>query len=153
MNHTERNALVATLGLLTVGLGAFLPWARIGGRNRSGFNTADTFIGLADGALPDIIAWVGRWWYLPAFLLLICWGSTFFGGATPLRIVGPLLTMIALVMWWLFIWAGRHYGVLDTRLLGPGVATVGAAIIGYSCTVQRGSIVRPGHDAQIKSSP
>jgi hypothetical protein len=71
VNRDERNAIVATIGLAIAALGAFSPWARIGGRNRSGFNTADTFISLADGALPDQVAWVGRWWYLPAFLAFI----------------------------------------------------------------------------------
>ena len=59
MNRDERNAIVATIGLAIAALGAFSPWARIGGRNRSGFNTADTFISLADGALPDQVAWSG----------------------------------------------------------------------------------------------
>jgi len=60
-HQAERNALLGTAALVVVAVGTFLPWARIGGRNRNGFSTADTFIRLADGALPDQIAWVGRW--------------------------------------------------------------------------------------------
>ena len=85
MNRDERNAIVATIGLAIAALGAFSPWARIGGRNRSGFNTADTFISLADGALPDQVAWVGRWWYLPAFRAFIAWATTFAAGHRTVR--------------------------------------------------------------------
>ena len=142
MTPAERNALTATAGLAVAGIGTFLPWARIGGRNRSGFNTADTFISLADGALPDIIAWVGRWWYVPAFLAFVAWATTFVAGHTALRIAGPALTVLSLAMWWLFVWAGRHYGVLDTQLTGPLVATVGLLVIGYACSRHRESIVK-----------
>ena len=144
MNAAERNVLIATAGLIITGVGAFLPWARIGGRDRSGFNTADTFIGLADGALPDVIAWVGRWWYLPAFLLFVCWATTFLAGASWLRVGTVALVVIALSMWWLFVWAGRRYGVLDTRLVGPVVVTAGSLLVGFSCAQRRTSVLRPG---------
>lgn len=143
MAHEERNALIATLGLIIAAVGTFLPWARIGGRNRSGYETADTFIGIADGALPDQIAWIGRWWYLPAFCVLVAWGSSFFRGTRPLRLVAVLLTALALTMWWLFTWAGENYNVLDSQLVGPIVTTVGAIVIALACSRRRSSIVRP----------
>jgi len=141
MNPAERNALMATAGLVLAAIGTFLPWARIGGRNRSGFNTADTFIALAEGALPDAVAWVGRWWYLPALLSVIAWATTFLRSSRTTRAVGVSLILISLAMWWLFVWAGRNYNVLDTKLLGPLVATVGLLTVGYCCTRRRTSIV------------
>lgn len=140
MQANERNVVIATIGLGAIALGAFLPWARIGGRNRSGFNTADTFIGLA-GPLPDAIAWVGRWWYLPALLAVLAWGLTFFSGRLAVRIVGVALVVVALVMWWLFVWAGRHYDVLNTQFTGPIVATAGLLTVGYASTRRRGSVI------------
>ncbi len=144
MNHDERNALIATIGLAVAAFGAFLPWARIGGRNRSGFNTADTFISLAAGALPDQVAWVGRWWYLPAFLALLAWSTTFVSGRAFVRIAAMLLLTIGLVMWWLFVWAGEHYNLLDMQLVGPGVASLGFAVLGYACVRRHGSVLKPG---------
>ena len=143
MNSDERNALVASVGLAVAALGAFLPWARIGGRSRSGFNTADTFISLAAGALPDQVAWVGRWWYLPAFLAFVAWATTFAAGRAPLRILGVGLMAIGLMMWWLFYWAGEHYKLLDMQPMGPIVATVGFVTIAYACSRHRGSLLRP----------
>lgn len=145
MKPNEGNVAIATLGLAVTALGAFLPWARIGGRNRSGFNTADTFIGLAK-PLPDAVAWVGRWWYLPALLAVLAWGFTFFTGRVALRIVGVALVIIALAMWWLFVWAGRNYGVLNTQLSGPIVATIGLLIIGYATSHRRTSLVTANTD-------
>ena len=141
MQANERNVAIATTGLAVTALGAFLPWARIGGRNRSGFNTADTFIGLAK-PLPDIIAWIGRWWYLPALLVVLAWGSTFFKGRLALRILGVTLVAIALAMWWLFVWAGRNYGVLNTQLSGPIVATIGLLMVGYATSRRRTSLLQ-----------
>lgn len=141
MNPDERNALVATVGLALTGLGAFLPWARIGGRNRSGFNTADTFLSLARGPLPDIVSWVGRWWYLPAFLAFLAWASTFFRGRLAVRIVGVGCALIGAIMWWLFVWAGQRYNVLNTQLMGPIVASLGLATLVYACSRVRGSVV------------
>ena len=143
MNRDERNAVVATVGLAVAALGAFLPWARIGGRNRSGFNTADTFISLADGALPDQGAWVGRWWYVPAFLAFIAWATTFAAGHRTVRALGIAVVSVGLAMWWLFYWAGENYKLLDMQLLGPIIATVGFATIGYACSRRRGSTLNP----------
>lgn len=143
MTSDERNAVVATVGLAIAALGAFLPWARIGGRNRSGFNTADTFISLADGALPDQIAWVGRWWYLPAFLAFIAWATVFVAGRTALRVAGISALVVGLIMWWLFFWAGERYNLLDMQLVGPSIATVGFVVIAASCARRRGSILNP----------
>lgn len=140
MQENERNVVIATAGLAVTAVGAFLPWARIGGRNRSGFNTADTFIGLAK-PLPDVIAWVGRWWYLPALLALLTWGSTFFKGRASLRVLGVVFVVIALAMWWLFVWAGRHYGVLNTKLSGPIVATFGLLTLAYAGSRRRASLL------------
>lgn len=147
MNRDERNVVVATVGLALAALGAFLPWARIGGRNRSGFNTADTFISLADGALPDQVAWVGRWWYLPALLALIAWATTFLAGRAALRVLGIVLVAVGLIMWWLFVWAGENYNLLDMQLVGPIVATVGFAILAQSCARTRGSLLRAAPDS------
>lgn len=135
--------MVATAGLGIGAVGAFLPWARIGGRNRSGFNTADTFIALSRGAVPDQVAWVGRWWYLPTVLALAAWASVFLAGSTVVRAAGVALLVIGLIMWWLFVWAGDHYGVLDTQIVGPLVATVGFVAIGDSCRRRRRSLLRP----------
>ena len=143
MKHEERNALIATLGLAIAAFGAFLPWARIGGRSRSGFNTADTFISLATGALPDQIAWVGRWWYVPAFLAFISWATTFQAGHKVTRAAAIALLVIGLAMWWLFVWAGENYNLLDMQLVGPGVATVGFAVLAYACARRRTSLLNP----------
>ena len=143
MTRDERNAVVATVGLAVAALGAFLPWARIGGRNRSGFNTADTFIALADGALPDQVAWIGRWWYLPAFLAVLAWATTFAAGHVVLRTIGVGLIVIGLAMWWVFVWAGENYNLLDMQLVGPLIATAGFGVIAGSCIRRRGSILRP----------
>ncbi len=141
MNHEERNALIATAGLALAALGAFLPWARIGGRNRSGFNTADTFISLAQGALPNQVAWVGRWWYMPAFIAVITWASVFVAGHIALRIATTVLIVVGLAMWWLFVWAGERYGVLDVQLGGPIVATIGFVCLAHACRRRRASIL------------
>lgn len=141
MTADERNIVAATAGLVVATIGAFLPWARIGGRNRSGFNTADTFISLAQGALPDQVAWVGRWWYVPALLALACWASVFAGGHIALRAAGASLVLIGLAMWWLFVWAGEHYGLLDMQLPGPLVASVGFVVIANSCRRRRRSVL------------
>ncbi len=141
MNHEERNALIATVGLTLAAFGAFLPWARIGGRNRSGFNTADTFISLSQGALPDQVAWVGRWWYVPAFIAVIAWASVFVSGHIAVRITSTTLIIVGLAMWWLFVWAGERYDLLDIQLLGPSVATVGFVCIAHACRRRRRSIL------------
>ena len=136
MLPNERNVVLATSGLLIAAVGAFLPWARIGGRSRSGFSTADTFIGLSRGVLPDAIAWVGRWWYLPAFLAVVAWGLTFVAGRLATRIVGVLLIALAIAMWWVFVWAGNHWRVLDVSLVGPVVSSLGLILVAW-CTSQR----------------
>ena len=141
MTSDERTVVTASLGLVITAIGAFLPWARIGGRNRSGFNTADTFIGLADGVLPDVIAWVGRWWYAPAFLVVIAWATTFVSGRRSTRIAGIVCTVIALAMWWLFIWAGSNWNVLNVKLLGPVVATLGLAAVAWACSRPRAGLL------------
>jgi len=140
MRANERNVAIATVGLVVTAIGTFLPWARIGGRNPSGFDTADTFIGLAK-PLPDVVAWIGRWWYLPVLLAIVIWASTFVKGTRPLRVLAVLLAIIAVVMWWMFIWAGRHYDVLDTRVVGPIVSTLGITVIAVSAAQQRESLV------------
>lgn len=132
---------MATCGVITAAVGTFLPWARIGGRNRSGYDTADTFISLADGALPDAIAWIGRWWYLPAFLVMLAWATTLARGDVALRIVGAVVVALALLMWWIFVWAGDNYGVLKIRLIGPIVTTLGAVIVGVACASKRSSVL------------
>ena len=143
MNHEERNTLIATAGLALAAFGAFLPWARIGGRNRSGFNTADTFISLADGVLPDQVAWVGRWWYVPALLAFVAWATAFAAGHLAMRIGSMVLIVIGLIMWWLFVWAGEHYNLIDMQLVGPIVATIGFVVVGYACSRRRRSILKP----------
>jgi len=153
LNHEERNALLATIGLAATALGAFLPWARIGGRSRSGFNTADTFISLAAGALPDQVGWVGRWWYLPAFLAFVAWATTFVRGRTAVRILGVVCVVVALAMWWTFVWAGRRYNVLNTLYVGPALATVGLLTIGTACARHRQSILRQPGRADGSNAP
>lgn len=153
MNHEERNVLVATVGLAATAVGTFLPWARIGGRSRSGFNTADTFISLAAGALPDQVAWVGRWWYLPAFLAFAAWATTFLRGHIALRTAGVLCVVASIAMWWTFVWAGRHYNVLNTQYVGPALATVGLLTIGFACTRRRESMLRSQASASGPNAP
>ena len=144
MTSDERLVSAASVGLVIAGLGAFLPWARIGGRNRSGFDTADTFIALADGALPDAIAWVGRWWYAPAFLAVVAWATVFARGSRLLRRMGVASVGAALTMWWLFVWSGNRWDVLQVKLAGPLVATAGLVVIGVACTRHRsGLLARP----------
>jgi len=141
MQPNERNVVIATLGLVVAAVGAFLPWARIGGRSRSGFSTADTFIGLSRGVLPDAIGWVGRWWYLPAFLAVISWGLTFVGGRLATRIVGVTLIVMALAMWWVFVWAANRWNVLDVSLLGPVVSSLGLIVVARSTGRRRLSLI------------
>lgn len=145
MRFEERNAALATAGLGITLAGALLPWARIGGRRRSGFNTADTFISLAEGALPSQLAWVGRWWYLPPLLALLAWATTFVAAGRLLRYAAVAVLVLGLAMWWLFVWAGANYGVLDTELIGPIVASVGMVITGTCCARPRASLLKP-HD-------
>lgn len=142
MRPNERNALVATVGLAIAAVGAFLPWARIGGRNRSGFSTADTFIGLSQGLLPDAIAWVGRWWYLPAFLTVVAWCLTFVAGRGAIRIIGVALIIIALAMWWIFVWAGNHWNVLNVSLTGPVVSSLGLLVVAWCVGQRRESLLK-----------
>lgn len=137
----ERYVAIASLGLAVTAAGAFLPWARIGGRNRSGFDTADTFIALADGALPDAIAWIGRWWYAPAFLVVLAWATVFASGRRSLRVAGVLSVVIALAMWWLFVWAGANWNLLNTKLIGPLIATTGLVVVGAMCTRPRAGLL------------
>lgn len=142
VTNEERTVATSTIGLAIATIGAFLPWSRIGGRARSGFSTADTFIGLSEGVLPDVIAWVGRWWYVPAFLAVIAWATAFVSGRTVTRVAGILLVVLALAMWWLFVWAGYNWGVLDVRLIGPVVSSAGLAVIAWACGRPRGSLLR-----------
>lgn len=146
LTRGERSILIASLGLALTIAGAFLPWATIGGRSRSGFSTADTFIALAR-PLPDAIAWIGRWWYLPAVLAVIAWATTFARGTRLVRAAGVLALVLGAGMWWLFVWAGGHYNVLDTRWTGPAVATSGIAVIGFACLQPRESLLRPSTPA------
>ena len=143
MSPEERLAGAATLGLLVTAVGAFLPWARIGGRPRSGFSTADTFIGLAEGALPDAVAWVGRWWYAPAVLVVIAWASVFARGSRAARIGGCSACVLGLAMWWLYVWAGERYDVVNVRYLGPVVASIGIVTLAGCCARRRHSLLRP----------
>ena len=134
--------LIATLGLILTAIGALLPWARIGGRNRSGLKTADTFITLGNASLPDLVVWVGRWWYLPAVLALVAWATTFASSHWVLRAAGLGSVALGLTMWWIFVWGGARYDVLATRLSGPILATAGLVVIGYSCSRRRDSLLR-----------
>lgn len=138
----ERTALVATLALALTAAGAFLPWARIGGRHRSGFSTADTFISLADGAMPDAVAWIGRWWYAPAVLAFAAWATVFVNGHRVTRVIGTVLVAVSLVMWWLFVWAGANWQVLDVRLRGPVTASIGLGLLAWCCSRPRASLLR-----------
>lgn len=149
MSRDEKTAAIATLGLVIAGVGTFLPWARIGGRNRSGFATADTFIALADGVLPDAIAWVGRWWYLPAFLGVIAWATVLAHGHGAVRALGVICIAIGLAMWWLFVWGGNHWDVLNIKIRGPLVATGGMLLVGYACSRSRGSVLSPAPDRPL----
>ena len=142
MTRNERLFGIGTTGLAFAALGAFLPWARVGGRNRSGFSTADTFISLSTGALPDALAWVGRWWYAPAFLALAAWATLFATAHWAMRAAGVMAVAVALTMWWLFVWAGENWGVLDTQLIGPVVSTVGLVTIGAVCAIRQSSVLR-----------
>jgi hypothetical protein len=141
VTRDEKTLAIATAGLVLAALGAFLPWARIGGRNRSGFATADTFISLSDGALPDVIAWVGRWWYLPAFLAILAWLTVLAHGHVSVRAIGVASIAIAVAMWWLFVWGGSHWGVVNIELTGPIVATTGMLIVGLACGRRRRSVL------------
>ena len=152
MTDSERAVTLATIGLAAATLGAFLPWARIGGRSRSGFSTADTFIGLANGVLPDSIAWIGRWWYLPAFLAVLAWATTFARGHLGLRATGVALIMVGLLMWWIFVWAADNWNVLQVQLVGPIVATCGLGLVAVACSRPRASMLRP-HSRDGSPSP
>jgi len=143
VKHEERLVAFATIGLIVAAVGAFLPWARFGGRPRSGFATADTFIRLSNGALPDQLAWVGQWWYLPAVLSFGAWASVVVRGSATARVAGVVATVASLIMWWLFVWAGANYNVLDVRLIGPLVASLGVIVIGGCCSQKRNSLLRP----------
>lgn len=136
--------IAATGGLIVVAVGTFLPWARIGGRNRSGFATADVFIGLGSSSLPDVLSWVGRWWYLPAFLLLAVWLSVLFAGSRALRIGSSILVVVALAMWWLFVWAGWNWSVINVVWIGPTVTTIGALVLARSAVSRRQSLLSSG---------
>lgn len=144
MTREERLAALATLGLVIGAVGTFLPWARIGGRARSGYSTADLFVGLGSGELPDIISWVGRWWYLPVILILLAWASVFLGGSRTLRVVSAFLVVLALAMWWVFVWAGGNWSVFDVRWIGPIVATVGAIVVAGAAGSKRESLLHGG---------
>ena len=143
VQHEERLVAFATLGLIIAAVGAFLPWARVGGRSRSGFSTADTFIRLSNGALPDQLAWVGQWWYVPAVLAVGAWASVVLRGSIAVRVAGVVASAAGLAMWWLFVWAGDNYNVVDVRLTGPVIASVGIVVIGACCSQKRLSLLRP----------
>ena len=57
--------------------------------------------------------------------------------------IGIGVISIGLAMWWLFYWAGENYDLLDMKLPGPIIATVGFTTIGYCCSRRRGSILNP----------
>lgn len=143
MQHEERLVAFATVGLIIAAVGAFLPWARVGGRSRSGFSTADTFIRLSNGALPDQLAWVGQWWYVPAVLAVAAWASVVLRGSALTRVAGVVASVAGLAMWWLFVWAANNYNVLDVRLTGPIIASIGIVAIGACCSQKRLSLLRP----------
>lgn len=129
MNRSEQTIVLAVAGLGVAGVGTFLPWARIGGRNRSGYDTADTFISLAAGVLPDVVAWVGRAWYAPALLTIALFALAFLASSRPRQVVASGLAAVSLTLWWSFVWAGNHYGVLNVKLAGPIVSTVGVLVL------------------------
>jgi len=138
MNTSNKTITLATIGFVLVAVGTFLPWSRIGGRSRSGYDTADTFLSLASGVLPDAIAWVGRWWYVPAFAAVILWALSFLEGKPVTRVCAAVLVALALGMWWLFVWAGNEYGVLNIKFVGPTVSTVGLVVL-LAATLRRRS--------------
>ncbi len=144
MRVEERLTISATAGVVVGAVGAFLPWARIGGRNRSGFATADLFVGLGSGSLPDLISWAGRWWYVPAVLMFCVWLSVLFDGTTWLRVVAVVVSMLALAMWWLFVWAGWNWSVIDVAWTGPVVTTVGVLVVAHAAASKRNSILFTG---------
>lgn len=129
MNRSEKTLAVATVGFAIAAVGTFLPWSRIGGRSRSGYDTADTFISLAAGALPDAVAWIGRWWYAPAFLVVLLWALAFVESRRATRIAAAAMGALALGMWWFFIWVGSYYSVLNVEPLGPMVSTAGVLLL------------------------
>lgn len=129
---TDRGVLAvggASGGLALTVIGMFLSWSRIGGRIRSGFETADVAFALSDGGVPDIVEWIGRWWYAPPALLLVAWALTFAAGNVVVRILGVILSGVAIVLWVAFVWAGNNYGLFTVQWLGPIVSLCGALII------------------------
>lgn len=141
---TDR-ALVAVAGAsgglaLTV-VGMFLSWSRIGGRNRSGFETADVAFALSDGGVPDIVEWVGRWWYAPPAMLLVAWALTFAASNLPVRALGVVLSLLAVVLWVAFVWAGDNYGLFTIQWFGPIVSLCGALMIAGFGTLPRRSVL------------
>lgn len=137
MNSSDKTIALASVGLVATAVGTFLPWSRIGGRDRSGYDTADTFISLASGVLPDALAWVGRWWYVPTFFAVVLWVLAFFDGRRAVRVGAIVLTVLSLTMWWLFVWAGHSYDVLNVKLFGPMVSTVGVGLLLVAALRQR----------------
>ena len=131
----------ASGGLALTVFGMFLSWSRIGGRNRSGFETADVAFALSDGGLPDIVEWIGRWWYAPPALLLVAWALTFASGNVMVRILGAFLSLVAVVLWAAFVWAGGNYGLFTIRWFGPIISLCGAFLIGGFGTLPRRSVL------------
>lgn len=131
----------ATGGLVLTVVGMFLSWSRIGGRSRSGFETADVAFALSDGGVPDIVEWVGRWWYAPPALLLVAWALTFAAGNLPVRALGAILSIVAIVLWSAFLWAGGNYGLFTIRWLGPIVSLCGALVIAGFGVLPRRSVL------------
>ncbi len=132
MHGSTKRAIVATCGLVLAAVGTFLPWARIGGRTRSGYDTADTFVALGSGELPALIAWIGRWWYTPAFLIVFAWCLVVASGRRWHRLVGVGLVLVAALLWWVFVYGADRWGRLAMNLSGPTVASAGAALIATS---------------------
>jgi hypothetical protein len=60
-------------GFAIAAVGLFLPWSRIGGETRSGFETANVLLSLAANGLPEGAAWVARCWYLGVVGGLAMW--------------------------------------------------------------------------------
>lgn len=119
--------LHAGMAVATVGL--FLPWSRIGGRTRSGFETANVLLSLAANGLPGGAAWVARAWYVGAAAGLAAWGAATLAESSRVRHMALLLGGTAVAAMAVAVVSAHRLAGVGTRWTGPTAALVGLGSI------------------------
>lgn len=139
------------LGLVSLAVSAFLPWATIGGRDHDGFATANVLLTLSRDGLPAEVGWVASTWYAGAFLAVIGWAAVTLLARWEVAVAAALAFALAAVAMVGFAWVVGSHGGVTTGSFGPALALV--ALVVLTCGSMATAVVRSRVAHPVGPSP